>query len=71
LCADSWHSNYNGAPTDGSAWINNDNQNRVLPGGSWGDDPAYCRSAIRGNSTRDNFYYLIGFRVVFVPGSGG
>jgi eukaryotic-like serine/threonine-protein kinase len=27
-CADPWHSNYNGAPTDGSVWDEKDNDNR-------------------------------------------
>lgn len=35
-CEDTWHDNYNGAPTDGSAWVdNNDNRSRLLRGGSW------------------------------------
>jgi formylglycine-generating enzyme required for sulfatase activity len=36
-CQDTWHENYNGAPTDGSAWVDeNANQNiRILRGGSW------------------------------------
>ncbi|WP_375328197.1 formylglycine-generating enzyme family protein [Microcystis sp. BLCC-F210] len=65
-CADTWHDNYNGAPTDGSAWIKNGDDNRSpLRGGSWYNYPYYCRSAYRyGNYRRDlNFYYL-GFRVV-------
>ncbi len=49
-CEDTWHNNYNGAPTDGRAWVdNNDNRShlRVLRGGSWFDHPAVCRSAYR------------------------
>jgi formylglycine-generating enzyme required for sulfatase activity len=35
-CEDSWHDSYQGAPTDGIAWINEgDNQYRLLWGGSW------------------------------------
>ncbi|MBW4665925.1 MAG: formylglycine-generating enzyme family protein [Cyanomargarita calcarea GSE-NOS-MK-12-04C] len=35
-CADHWHNNYEEAPSDGTAWIgdDNDNQNRLLRGGS-------------------------------------
>jgi hypothetical protein len=45
-CADTWHDNYDGAPTDGSVWIENGNDNRSpLRGGSWGYNPTYCRSA--------------------------
>jgi formylglycine-generating enzyme required for sulfatase activity/tRNA A-37 threonylcarbamoyl transferase component Bud32 len=71
-CLDDWHSNYKGAPTDGSAWFNgNDNLSQkqgksVLRGGSWIDCPEDCRSAFRyGNIwavrglTDDN----VGFRV--------
>ncbi len=49
-CADQWHGNYEGAPNNGSAWIDNENDNyhRLLRGGSWDLDPEYCRSAVRG-----------------------
>jgi formylglycine-generating enzyme required for sulfatase activity len=69
-CADTWHDNYDGAPTDGSAWIENGDDNRSpLRGGSWGDYPFNCRSAIRDNyDRRDNHYFNNGFRVVCVFG---
>jgi formylglycine-generating enzyme required for sulfatase activity len=35
---DTWHENYNGAPTDGSAWEMGRSSERVLRGGSWSDD---------------------------------
>jgi formylglycine-generating enzyme required for sulfatase activity len=39
-CQDVWHGNYEGAPTDGSAWIEGgDQERRVLRGGSWCGDP--------------------------------
>ena len=65
-CADTRHPNYDGAPTDGSAWIENKNDNySPLRGGSWYSSPYYCRSAYRSiNSRRVNSNYLIGFRVV-------
>ncbi|MFM8300669.1 MAG: SUMF1/EgtB/PvdO family nonheme iron enzyme, partial [Microcystis aeruginosa] len=44
-CADTWHNNYDGAPTDGSAWMENGNDNpSPLRGGSWYFNPNYCRS---------------------------
>ncbi|MFM6790299.1 MAG: formylglycine-generating enzyme family protein, partial [Microcystis panniformis] len=47
-CADTWHDNYDGAPTDGSAWIENGDDNRSpLRGGSWFNYRFYCRSAFR------------------------
>lgn len=68
-CADVWHNNYEGAPTDGSAWLDkksHDNQYQVLRGGSWFDAPIDCRSACRDRviARRNNVYDLVGFRVV-------
>ena len=63
-CQDYWHSNYEGAPTDGSAWLTNNNSgSRVLRGGSWGDYPRVCRSAYRDNGSPDDRYFDVGFRV--------
>jgi formylglycine-generating enzyme required for sulfatase activity len=65
-CLDHWHMNYQGAPTDGSAWINNsDNGSRVLRGGSWSFDPCNCRSAYRRGSSAADRYFDFGFRVVY------
>jgi formylglycine-generating enzyme required for sulfatase activity len=66
-CADTWHDNYDGAPTDGSAWIENGDDNRSpLRGGSWFYDPLYCRSADRDYPYyyRRDYPYYSGFRVV-------
>ena len=64
-CADPWHGNYEGAPTDGSVWKEEgDDSKRVLRGGSWFNVPWDCRSASRDFNPpggRDND---IGFRVV-------
>jgi formylglycine-generating enzyme required for sulfatase activity len=66
-CQDTWHANYNGAPTDGSAWESGgDSQNRLLRGGSWGYNPAYSRAAYRGDLSPGMGNYFIGFRVVCV-----
>gem|GEM_PF-5827541 len=49
-CADDWHNNYKGAPTNGSAWIDLKNRTKtpkLLRGGSWLNVPHGCRSAIR------------------------
>src|SRR3954447_15477093 len=46
---DHWHGNYQGAPTDGSAWLNSGGGGvRVLRGGSWDGGARYCRAASRG-----------------------
>ncbi|MBC1195642.1 SUMF1/EgtB/PvdO family nonheme iron enzyme [Microcystis aeruginosa BLCCF158] len=64
-CADTWHDNYDGAPTDGSAWIENGNDNRSpLRGGSWYGNPNYCRSAYRYYNNRRVNNDSNGFRVV-------
>jgi formylglycine-generating enzyme required for sulfatase activity len=37
-CADHWHNNYKDAPKDGSAWLDEkENNRRVVRGGSWVD----------------------------------
>lgn len=65
-CADTWHDNYEGAPSDGSAWIGStdDDDYQVLRGGSCFSDPQGCCSANRDGYRRDGFYLDVGFRVV-------
>jgi formylglycine-generating enzyme required for sulfatase activity len=57
-CADVWHDNYKGAPSDGSIWgkgllakwFSNDDADRLsFRGGSWNVDAARMRSAYRGD----------------------
>ena len=63
-CQDPWHRSYDGAPTDGSAWIEDgDSTYRVRRGGSCVDMPRDCRSASRNDLNPDYRYYYIGFRV--------
>ncbi|MGF1522327.1 MAG: formylglycine-generating enzyme family protein [Leptolyngbyaceae cyanobacterium] len=63
-CQDPWHSNYEGAPLDGSAWLSSgDGENRVLRGGSWANYPRHCRSAYRNNDRPGYRNVYIGFRV--------
>ena len=55
---DCWSENYNGAPTDGSAWTTGDCRDWVLRGGSWFNSSAFLRSAIRlsgGPAIRTNY----------------
>ena len=65
-CVDHWHGNYEGAPTDGTAWLSEGAQSRerVIRGGSWDLNPRYCRSAYRFHASPDDRYYDFGFRVV-------
>jgi formylglycine-generating enzyme required for sulfatase activity len=68
-CEDDWHSNYEGAPSDGSAWVESDRTEtrRLLRGGSWYRYPEICRSACRFNYTRVDRSDFIGFRVCCAP----
>ncbi len=61
---DCWNDSYNGAPQDGSAWLSGNCSLRVLRGGSWGDDLAQLRSAVR-DGTHPTYYRFSGssFRV--------
>ncbi len=64
-CQDHWHDSYEGAPIDGSAWIEGrDSSRRVLRGGSWTSSPRNCRSANRFNFEPGSRYIDIGVRVV-------
>ncbi len=60
---DCWHTDYSGAPTDGSAWIEGGYcSRRVIRGGSWYSDPEGLRTSNRheGNITGT---YGYGFRL--------
>ncbi len=64
-CADHWNENYKVAPGDDRAWLADNNSHyRLLSGGSWLNNPVYCRSAIRAKYNPDFRNSLIGFRVV-------
>ncbi|MBD2203804.1 SUMF1/EgtB/PvdO family nonheme iron enzyme [Calothrix sp. FACHB-1219] len=66
-CLDKSHHNYEGAPTDGSAWLSgNDNNYQLLRGGSWNNNAKNCRSASRNALSRAYRDNLVGFRVVAV-----
>ena len=64
-CEDAYHFNYNGAPNDGSAWIESPTNGRVARGGGWGQYGAqFCRSAARGRNDPSYGYAVFGFRLV-------
>jgi formylglycine-generating enzyme required for sulfatase activity len=86
-CMDDWHDNYENAPSDGSAWLDNNQEENldtenslestekdgdtpffVMRGGSWYNDPDFCRSAKRINNRPDLYDFDYGFRVVCVFG---
>jgi formylglycine-generating enzyme required for sulfatase activity len=69
-CADEWHDNYVGAPTDGSVWLNGNKSQSPLRGGSWRCNPYNCRSAFRLIFLWRAVYFInAGFRVVWDGGS--
>ncbi|MFA4957835.1 MAG: SUMF1/EgtB/PvdO family nonheme iron enzyme [Candidatus Methanoperedens sp.] len=59
---DNWHGDYNGAPTDGSAWESG--SNRVARGGSWYCYAGDCQPEDRYGGTPDNRDGFIGFRLL-------
>jgi formylglycine-generating enzyme required for sulfatase activity len=68
-CADHWHNNYSGAPSDGTVWeVGGDVHRRVLRGGSWSFSAELCRSASRSWNESDGGLRICGFRVVFSAG---
>ncbi|MBI4854287.1 MAG: SUMF1/EgtB/PvdO family nonheme iron enzyme [Acidobacteria bacterium] len=67
-CQDEWHDNYNNALMDGSALeiIHSKNIPRILRGGSYNHNAAYCRSAYRSRIMPNTCNFDLGFRVVLV-----
>jgi formylglycine-generating enzyme required for sulfatase activity len=65
---DYFHDNYNGAPTDGSAWLDGGEQKyRVVRGGRWQVVGDFLRSAFREGNDPDRPYNGYGIRLVAVP----
>ena len=68
-CADYYHPTYDGAPTDGSAWMAHDDNDYyafIVRGGTWNDDPSpdWCnRAASRDGALPHERLPDIGFRV--------
>jgi formylglycine-generating enzyme required for sulfatase activity len=60
---DCWHEDYNGAPTDGSAWLDGNCDGHVVRGGSWEDYQGDLRSAARTGGAKDDQFYTDGLRV--------
>jgi len=64
---DTWHETYEGAPDDGSAWIDAGASDRVIRGGSWGIVAAYARAAFRSWGDPGFRYGSLGFRLARGP----
>ena len=64
-CADLWHENYVGAPSDGSVWESDaESSDRVQRGGSWNEFSFLCESTVRYFGIADDRDNISGFRVV-------
>lgn len=62
-CLDTWHADYEGAPADGSAWMEG-SADHIIRGGGWIIGGRYCRSAHREYISAGNTYSFLGFRLV-------
>jgi len=70
-CADAWHDNYEGAPSDGSIWgkgllakwFSSENRQLVIRGGSWYSGAGYVRTAFRYRDSHGDRSSIVGFRL--------
>ncbi|SDN10733.1 SUMF1/EgtB/PvdO family nonheme iron enzyme [Afipia sp. GAS231] len=64
---DCWHKNYQGAPSDGSAWAEGDCVSHVIRSGSWKNDARYARPTNRDSYDTNVRYPTHGLRVALSP----
>ena len=64
---DCWHKNYQGAPADGSAWVEGDCGSHVIRSGSWKNDARYVRPSNRDSYDTNVRYPTHGFRLALSP----
>ena len=64
---DCWHKNYQGAPANGSAWVEGECASHVIRSGSWKNDAQYVRPSNRDNYDTNVRYPTHGFRVALSP----
>ena len=64
-CADHWHENYNGAPTDGRAWMKPGHASkRTVRGGCWYSLADDCRCTYLFFYDASLLYHSVGLRIV-------
>jgi formylglycine-generating enzyme required for sulfatase activity len=64
-CADTWHDNYKGAPSNGAAWVDPEPKGearRVVRGGSWSNNARFVRAAYRDHGDPTDRIVSLGFR---------
>jgi eukaryotic-like serine/threonine-protein kinase len=70
-CLDEWADSYSRAPADGSARGDieprSGDKDYLERGGSWFQNPNFCRSACRKGDYSVTSRHLVGFRVVYAP----
>ena len=64
---DCWHKHYQGAPSDGSPWVESDCTSHVIRSGSWKNDARYARPANRDSYDTNVRYPTHGLRVALSP----
>ena len=64
---DCWHKTYQGAPADGSAWVEGQCSAHVIRSGSWKSDARYVRPPNRDSYDTNVRYPTHGFRVALSP----
>jgi formylglycine-generating enzyme required for sulfatase activity/class 3 adenylate cyclase len=64
---DCWHKNYQGAPSDGSPWVEGECVSHVIRSGSWKNDARYARPANRDSYDTNVRYPTHGLRVALSP----
>jgi formylglycine-generating enzyme required for sulfatase activity/class 3 adenylate cyclase len=64
---DCWHKNYQGAPADGSAWVEAECGSHVIRSGSWRSDARDVRPSNRDSYDTNVRYPTHGFRIALSP----
>ena len=61
---DCYHDNFNGAPVDGSAWVELGCRERVVKGGAFNKPDTALRTTRRSHHDSSAKLFVVGFRLV-------